>query len=522
MQVESLAVALRKRSNSEAIDLGFALARRWFLRLWSVWLIGALPVFLVTICLILFVENQYIGSIAFLFFWWLKPLYEQPILYILSRQLFSESISFHYIFKDYFQIIKPQLPALLLWRRLSLSRSFNNPVAMLEGLIKKERRTRLNILHSQQSNSSQMLTIVCVHLEVLLYLALLAFAYMLIPTEFTDDDFFDLLVSEGIVLDLIANISYFIAISVIAPFYVAAGFSLYITRRTKLEGWDIELAFKRMHNRLSNLSPIKSTIGNAHLASLAIILCLFTQLYIPTAEADQQIATSSTLSEKRVITKEVSKETIQLVLEKEDFGEVTKENQWVYVGYDEENSEEPPEWLEKFFKWLFGDFVKEDKNIGLQILEFLIWIAIAGLIIWLFRKYSHWMDWINTEPKPQGNRSIPNKIMGMDITQESLPEDILNTVNELLNQKLYREALSLLYRASLAAIVQYGDIEIPSSATEQECSRLVTQARNKNEASYFEALTRTWILLAYGDRIPSEQTLAQLCDDWPMFYGSTA
>src|SRR5690606_17282231 len=38
----------------------------------------------------------------------------------------------------------------------------------------------------------------------------------------------------------------YIAMALVAPVFVACGFSLYLNRRVKLEGWDIEIAFKRM------------------------------------------------------------------------------------------------------------------------------------------------------------------------------------------------------------------------------------------------------------------------------------
>ena len=175
MEVENLAITLRKRSNWEAIDLGFALARQWFFRLWSAWLIGALPIFALTMILMYVIEDETLRVMSFVLFWWGKPLYEQPLLFILSRQLFSEPVTFRDVLNNYFKIIKPQLAALLLWRRFSLSRSFNNPVAMLENLKGKERRTRLNVLHAQQSSAAQWLTIICVHLRIFTLYFLITF-----------------------------------------------------------------------------------------------------------------------------------------------------------------------------------------------------------------------------------------------------------------------------------------------------------------------------------------------------------
>ena len=44
-----------------------------------------------------------------------------------------------------------------------------------------------------------------------------------------------------------------IAVSIVEPVYVAAGFSLYLNRRAILEGWDIELSLRRLDTRLRGL-----------------------------------------------------------------------------------------------------------------------------------------------------------------------------------------------------------------------------------------------------------------------------
>ncbi len=511
MKVEDLTIALRNRSNWEAIDLGFVLARHWFLRLWAAWLIGALPVFIIIMLLTYFVNNDLFNSFIFILFWWLKPLYEQPLLFILSRQLFSEPITLNNIKLNYFQIVKPQLGALLSWRRFSLSRSFNNPVAMLENIKGKPRRSRLNVLHSQQSSASQWLTIICLHLEILLYFALLFFVFALVPSElYSDFEFFEIFDEDNFLFISITNIAYFIAISIIAPFYVAAGFSLYITRRVKLEGWDIELAFKRMKNRLNHNNQ-----GKKAGRSITACLPLVSSLIIFSLSPEQSYANNLTIS------KEDSKTTIEEVLKLEDFGETTTEKRWTYIGNEniEKTEDEPSEWLEKIFEWLFADIFDKDINSGLNILEIFIWIAVAAFIIFLIKKYSYWLTWINPTPRTnKESKSMPNIVLGMDMTTDSLPKDVLAEFTTYLNQKQYREALSLLYRASLSSIVNHGDIEVLASATEQECSELVHNHRNQEEASFFHSLTHTWILLAYADRIPTKKTLSMLRDGWVKYY----
>jgi hypothetical protein len=48
---------------------------------------------------------------------------------------------------------------------------------------------------------------------------------------------------------LVASIAYAVAVAFLEPFYVAAGFGLYLNRRVELEAWDIEQEFRRAFAR---------------------------------------------------------------------------------------------------------------------------------------------------------------------------------------------------------------------------------------------------------------------------------
>ena len=47
------------------------------------------------------------------------------------------------------------------------------------------------------------------------------------------------------VLTLLISIAYIITVLFLEPFYVAAGFGMYLNRRAELEAWDIEQEFRR-------------------------------------------------------------------------------------------------------------------------------------------------------------------------------------------------------------------------------------------------------------------------------------
>jgi hypothetical protein len=46
-------------------------------------------------------------------------------------------------------------------------------------------------------------------------------------------------------LQLFASVAYAFAVLFLEPFYVAAGFGMYLNRRAELEAWDIEQEFRR-------------------------------------------------------------------------------------------------------------------------------------------------------------------------------------------------------------------------------------------------------------------------------------
>ena len=49
----------------------------------------------------------------------------------------------------------------------------------------------------------------------------------------------------------LANLGLWLALGLIAPFQMGAGFGLYLNRRTRLEAWDLEIAFRRLRARIA-------------------------------------------------------------------------------------------------------------------------------------------------------------------------------------------------------------------------------------------------------------------------------
>ena len=84
-----------------------------------------------------------------------------------------------------------------------------------------------------------------IHFENFFYYSILASIALFAPDYISE--VFDNWFSEGyfsfagvILFDLLV----LFVLSAVAPFYVAGGFMLYISRRIELEGWDIEICFR--------------------------------------------------------------------------------------------------------------------------------------------------------------------------------------------------------------------------------------------------------------------------------------
>ena len=104
------------------------------------------------------------------------------------------------------------------------------------------------------------------------------------------------------------------------------------------------------------------------------------------------------------------------------------------------------------------------------------------------------------------------------MTRESLPDDVGQAALTLWQQGEQRASLALLYRASLARLLERG-VPLKEGNTEQECLYLAQRLERELRLSpatlgYFAGLTAAWRQLAYGHLPPGEQEGRDLCTQW--------
>ncbi len=253
MQLSKLIIEPRVRSAWAAIDLGTLLARQFWWRGVALYLVLAIPVFV----LARFTADIYSWLPLFVF-WWFKPLYERPFLYLLSRELFSERVSTIDCLLNFKQWLFPSLLSVLTVRRLSTNRGMYAPVSLLEQPTASEYGKRTGVLGLKFSNASTCLTFILHQVETVFAFAIMAFIFFILP-DFAKEAFGGLF-GDDHYFYLVWSLLLFVPFAIIAPFYCAAGFCLYICRRIELEGWDMEICFREW---MQNYTPLKERSAGA-------------------------------------------------------------------------------------------------------------------------------------------------------------------------------------------------------------------------------------------------------------------
>jgi hypothetical protein len=511
MRLTDASVAIRPRSPWEALDLGVLLARRHAGLLMASWALVTVPIFAL-LCLLLWDSPGW----AIFAFWWLKPAYERLPLYILARALFGDTPSLKQALKALPSLLRPQLLASLTWRRFSPTRSFDLPVLQLEGLSGQARSQRLVVLGQRDAGAASWLTVVGMHLEIALWLGLASLFYLLLPAQIELDWSWQSLanaaVDEWLWLEHLSNLLYVLVLIVWEPVYVACGFTLYLNRRTALEGWDIELVFRQLRQRLTGV------------AYALLLGCGLLLLQTPTAAMAAEIVTSPLPGPeaarllKQPLNSQAARDSISQLLDQPPFEHRETVTRWRFGEPEQaaDGSEEQLsgllELIEKFFK--LAEFWNSIDAVAL-FFEALLWAAMLGLAALLIWRYRQWLGaFVRRIGLPQRAATPPSsQLFGLEVTAQSLPADIAGTAEQLWAEHP-RAALGLLYRALLSRLLEDYRLPLNSAFTESEVLHLIEGLEQPELTTFSQTLTLHWQNLAYGQRLPPDDLRQALCQDW--------
>lgn len=487
MQLERFRLTLRPRGGWETVDLGMTMVRHWWKPLYGVWLLCWVPFTVLIFAMAWSLEWE--PAWAFLLLWWLKPVLSRPLLAILSGAVFDQPPTFGQVLRRWPRLLwHSGLLGALLLRRLSSARTVFLPVWQLEGQRGRAARQRSSLLGRTTRSQASSMALALNHMALFMALGLFMLVALFIPSaeswRMPWDPLKDML--EGMSATVGAwlfPLLMSLLDSLLEPYFVAGGFSLYLQRRTVLEGWDLEIAFRRIGQRLQQW--LKHA-GPPLLLLLAFSIAL-PQFSHAAAEPQEELAK---------------------VLDQSDIkGKYEAIQSWQFVP-DSPAKQNDEEVVEKPRR------NQQSLNFGAESFRILVWVIFGSVLAFLlYYAFRYWRP--DRAQKVQGQ--APEVLFGLDVRPESLPDDLPSAARKLVEQDRIQAALSLLYRGALVHWLRVG-LEIDPGDTEGDCIRRVRQLGSNDSNQYFAGLVAQWQQLTYAHRLtPAEQAL-QLCDQWALHF----
>lgn len=242
MQVDALVVRLRPRAAFEAADLGARLCQQAASSVYGCYIATAVP--LIVLCIASFDVAGWLPSLAL---WCLKPWLDRTILFVLSRAAFGQPTSLGELWDAQRQVWWRQLALTFTLQRLSPWRSFTQPVYQLEELSFLKARRRVRQIRSESTRGATLVTSAFASAETCLTISLISLVFWLAPSAQTPSVGALFTGGPGVskLMLLVPSVAYALAVLFLEPFYVAAGFAMYLNRRAELEAWDVEQELRR-------------------------------------------------------------------------------------------------------------------------------------------------------------------------------------------------------------------------------------------------------------------------------------
>ncbi len=511
MQLERIAIALRPRGGWESIDLGFRMALRWAGPVWTLWFVVFIPV--LAALLMVFREQPFLAALAI---WWLKPAFDRFLLHVFAHSVFGAPPPLADSLGAWRSLLGSRLWPSLLLRPFAWSRSFLAPVAQLEMQRGAAARRRAGVLGRRLGGHVLALAAVCLCFEVVALVGLSSLLELLQPGDWLIDAEVQ---SESPFWQpqwwgMRETLLYALAVSLIEPFFVAAGFSLYLSRRVMLEGWDIEIGLRRAQASAAT-TP---TATRAGLAVLILgLLCSTEMPATPIATKVEKEVPQKPLDLDAPFEVEVggcdvgpplpdyqpvdgeARRAIVEVLASADFGGEREVRRW--RSRNKAGDVDPPriEWLAELVELMAS---------SLRALSWLALAALALAAVWaIARRWQGGNDRAERETPPA-------QLFGLAISPDSLPPDVAAAARDALQRGQLREALSLLYRGALSHLVHQRGLRIGGGATEGDVMRFARRLLPAATASYFDRLLPAWVDLAYAHRPPQATQVEQLCSEY--------
>ena len=495
MRLEQMTVHLRERSAWEAVELGTALVRRHAVAIWKPWLLLTLPVFVALNAATWWIDGLWLAGFLM---WWLKPAFDRIPLFVISRATFGATPTLRETLSAQLRWGWKPLLHHLTWRRLSPARSLFLPIDLLEGVQGARLRERRRVLGGAVYGNAALLTFVCLHFEASLFFACIASILMFLPIDELPETMRAgwALITEHMPwwVQLACNLFAWIATSVIEPFFIGAGFGLYLNRRTQIEAWDVEIAFRKLRSRLA-----------AAATSFALVLALLgAAIHFPAQAQEKEsppepVATPAEVFGDQLVDDQAFRKAVDQAYKDPLLDSKRKLTTW-----EKRDKTKPKESKKADLSWLSGV-----GTFFAFIAEWGLWIVVAILVLLLLLSMRYWLPWMRGSLRR--HKPLPAEVETEALAiPEILPDDVPTEARRLWAQGRPRHALALLYRASVETMAQRAGVALVPGATESECLRASRRMPDGEDRSLFARMVRVWQYAAYAQQLPAPEEFDDL------------
>ncbi len=172
--------------------------------------------------------------------WWAKPWLDRTLLFVLARAVFQQDTRWADLWAARREVWGGHLFGTLLRQRLVPWRSFTQAAQQLEGLAGSPLRQRRKVLLRGHQGAALGLATALLHVETVLVIGVPALLLWLGPGGDWDLPLSWLRGSSEGSLELLLFGAYAAVVALVEPFFVGAGFAMYLNRRVEIEAWDVE------------------------------------------------------------------------------------------------------------------------------------------------------------------------------------------------------------------------------------------------------------------------------------------
>ena len=153
-----------------------------------------------------------------------------------------------------------------------------------------------------------------------------------------------------------------------------------------------------------------------------------------------------------------------------------------------------------------------------EVVRILAWaavgLALVFLIYHLLRRYGL------LDPRPEARALMPATLFGLDVRPETLPQDVAAVAGQLARDGKVLQALSLLYRGTLATLLHRDGVELAGGDTEADCLRKSRARVPAPVHAYFADLLSAWQQAAYAGREVPRTAVEALCAQWALHFSA--